>query len=157
MPISVILTMDISTTNAAAEASHIPDGITPVTPAAFHILLALLASASHGYAIMQKVERLTGGRVKIGNATLYRSIQKLAVDGLVEEFSDPAAEGDERRREYRLTPLGLRVARSEAMRLHMLVQVARRLGLLSEKRTAHPARPNPAASRAQKARTGDRR
>lgn len=110
-------------------ATH--DDPAPVTPAVFHILLALHAGASHGYGIMQEVERLTEGRVKLGNATLYRSIQKMAVDGMVEEFSDAAATTDERRREYRLSALGLRTARVEAERHRVLVQVSRRLGLLT--------------------------
>src|SRR5438477_6697494 len=135
-----------------------PDTVEPVTPAVFHILMALVAGASHGYGIMRESERLSGGRARIGNATLYRSIQKMAVDGLVEEFSDPAAAGDERRREYRLTPLGLRVARAEAKRIHLLVQVARRLGLLSEKRPARRSRVDSAASpRPRKSRSGDHR
>ena len=111
--------------------------IAPVTPAVLHILFALIAGASHGYGIRQTIERLSAGRVKIGNATLYRSLQKMAVEGLVEEFSDPLAAIDERRREYRLTSLGLSIARSESRRLHRLVNVARQLGLLSKTKSAH--------------------
>jgi len=111
----------------------------PVTPAVFHILLALVAGASHGYGIMQEVERITGGRVKLGNATLYRSIQKMAVDGMVEEFSDPEAATDARRREYRLTALGLQAARAEAKRHQLLVQISRHLGLLADQHTARQA------------------
>src|ERR1051325_604012 len=102
----------------------------PPTPAVFHVLLALVAGASHGYGIMQEVQRLTGGTVRLGNATLYRSLQKMAVDGLIEEFSPVGAGSDERRREYRLTHLGRRAARAEAQRLAQLVGASRRLGLL---------------------------
>ena len=111
-----------------------PPSPAPVTPAIFHILLALIAGANHGYAIMQEVPRLTHGRVRLGNATLYRSLQRMAVDGLVEEFSDPHSAADERRREYRLTALGRRTAVEESRRLQMLVAAARRLRLLGGRR-----------------------
>ena len=110
----IMSTLVITMTDIAAD-------IAPVTPAVLHILFALIAGASHGYGIRQTIERLSAGRVKIGNATLYRSLQKMAVEGLVEEFSDPLAAIDERRREYRLTSLGLSIARSESRRLHRLV------------------------------------
>jgi DNA-binding PadR family transcriptional regulator len=130
-----------------ASTPYSAEDLPPATPAVFHILLALVSGASHGYGIMQEVERLTGGRVKLGNATLYRSLQKMAVDGMVEEFSDAAAATDERRREYRLTAFGLRTARAEAQRHRLLVQVSGALGLLA----------NSSKSRSRKQAEGHRR
>ena len=80
-----------------------------LTPAVFHILLALADGESHGYGIMQDVERFTNGDTRLGPGTLYRSIQRMLVDGLIEELAislhDEADE--DRRRYYRLTAKGL--------------------------------------------------
>ena len=98
-----------------------------LTPAAFHILLALAAGERHGYGIMREVEALTDGRVRLGPGTLYRTLQRLLADGLIaesEERPDPALD-DERRRYYRLTARGGRLAAAEAERLARLVDVAR--------------------------------
>jgi DNA-binding PadR family transcriptional regulator len=104
----------------------------PLTPAMFHILLALAGGERHGYAIMQEVEALTGGALRLGPGSLYGSIKRMLADGLIEECgerSDPAA-GDERRRYYRLTDLGRRAAGAEARRLEVLVRAARGRRLL---------------------------
>jgi DNA-binding PadR family transcriptional regulator len=104
-----------------------------LTPAVFHILLALADGESHGYGIMQDVERFTNGDTRLGPGTLYRSIQRMLVDGLIEELAislhDEADE--DRRRYYRLTAKGLAVARREAQRLADLVDAARYRGLIS--------------------------
>jgi len=109
-----------------------------LTPAVFHILLALSDGHSHGYGIMQDVEQFTGGELRLGPGTLYRSIQRMLVDGLIEELTialhDEA--DDDRRRHYRLTKKGLEVAQREARRLAGLVDVARRRGLLSRRASA---------------------
>lgn len=109
-----------------------PEALLPLTPAVFHIMLALAEHESHGYGIMQEVSRLTQGQLRLGPGTLYRSIQRLVLDGLIEERKDSAAveEDDERRRYYRLTKLGLEVVRAEARRLATLVDAARQHGLL---------------------------
>ena len=109
-----------------------PETLLPLTPAVFHIMLALAEHECHGYGIMQEVARLTHGQLRLGPGTLYRSIQRLVLDGLIEERKDSAAleEDDERRRYYRLTKLGLDVARAEAQRLATLVDAARQHGLL---------------------------
>ena len=107
----------------------------PVTPAVFQILLALADGESHGYGIMQDVARVTNGETKLGPGTLYRSIQRMLVDGLIEELEialDSEAD-DDRRRYYRLTPRGLDVARAEAGRLADLVDAARARDLLSRR------------------------
>jgi DNA-binding PadR family transcriptional regulator len=97
-----------------------------LTPAAYHILLALAEGDRHGYAIMQDIERMTDGNFSIGAGTLYRSIKRLLKDGLIAEVDPP--EGvqvdDERRRYYRLTPAGLRVVQAETERLAQTVYMA---------------------------------
>src|SRR6266849_741276 len=80
----------------------------PLTPAVFHILLALADGEKHGYAIMQEVEKRTGGEMKMGPGTLYGSIQRMLKDGLIVEVQerDKAGPGEERRRYYALSGLG---------------------------------------------------
>ncbi len=106
---------------------------TPVlTPAAFHIVLALADEERHGYGIMQEVERHTKGSVRLNSGTLYRTIKQLVTAGLIveaDERPDPALD-DERRRYYRLTDAGWRAAQAEAMRLDQLVDTARAKHLL---------------------------
>lgn len=109
-----------------------PDGFLPLTPAKFHILLALAHGEGHGYAIMQEVEARTEGQFTLGPGTLYGSIKRMLADGWIEEVDerpDPALE-DERRRYYRLTDIGRRVATAEAERLARLVQLAHTSHLL---------------------------
>ena len=99
----------------------------------FHILLALADGESHGYGIMQDVERFTNGETRLGPGTLYRSIQRMLIDGLIEELAIALhGETDEdRRRYYRLTPKGLAAAKREAERLADLVDAARHRDLLT--------------------------
>ncbi len=107
-------------------------GMVPLTPAVFQILLVLSDGERHGYAIMKEVEASTSGRMRLGPGTLYRSIKRMLADGLIEqceERPDPELD-DERRRYYRLTALGRRVAGAEAERLAGLVQLARAKRLL---------------------------
>ncbi|HLZ22827.1 MAG TPA: PadR family transcriptional regulator [Ktedonobacterales bacterium] len=103
-----------------------PDEFLPLTPAVFHILLALADSERHGYGIMRDIAERTQGSVRMGPGTLYGTIQRMLADGLIvvaDERPDPAHD-DERRRYYRLSDLGLRVARAEALRLERLVRLA---------------------------------
>lgn len=103
----------------------------PLAPAVFHILLALGDGGLHGYAIMQEVAQRTGGKVRLGPATLYRSLQRMVEGGLIlEQEQRPERGDDERRRYYRLTRFGRRVASAEAQRLADLVAVARARKLL---------------------------
>lgn len=106
-----------------------------LTPAVFHILLALADGPSHGYGIMQDVERFTAGCTRLGPGTLYRSIQRMLVDGLIEELAVAVQNetDDDRRRYYRLTRKGLEVATSEAERLANLVEAARQRKLLAKR------------------------
>src|SRR6266508_4373709 len=109
--------------------------VPPLTPAAFQVLLALAAGQAHGYAVMQFVEQVTAGSVRLGPGTLYRTIARLLADGLIEEAEggDPAAPHDARRRCDRLTPLGRETAQAEAGLLQRLAAAATQAGLLPAK------------------------
>ena len=114
-------------------AGREPGEFLPLTPAVFHILLALADAERHGYGIIKEVEARTGGAVRLGPGTLYGSIRRMLEEGLIEESDerpDPEAD-DERRRYYRLTDFGRRVATAEAQRLAALVSAARAKRLLS--------------------------
>ncbi len=103
-----------------------PEELLPLSPAVFHILLALSAGERHGYGIMREVAAISHGQVRIGPGTLYRSLRQMLDAGMVEESDerpDPALD-DERRRYYRLTGFGRQVAQAEAMRLARLVREA---------------------------------
>ena len=99
----------------------------------FHILLALAPEERHGYAILSEVEGLTDGEIQLEPGTLYRALHRMLKNGWVAESARrPAADqDDERRRYYRLTPLGRRIASTEAERLWRLVTIARAHRLLS--------------------------
>lgn len=108
----------------------------PLTPAVFHILLALVDSEKHGYAIMKDVEEQTQGKMKMGPGTLYRSIKRMLAAGLIEESderADPALD-DQRRRYYKLTAAGRQAATIEAERISWLVRVSRQKHLLAMQR-----------------------
>jgi DNA-binding PadR family transcriptional regulator len=99
----------------------------PLTPAVFHILLALADGEKHGYAIMKDVEVQTGDRIRMGPGTLYGSIKRMTAAGLIEETEerpDPQLD-DERRRYYRLSGLGRKVVAAETQRLSQAVKAAR--------------------------------
>ena len=107
----------------------------PLQPATFHILLALGDEDRHGYAIILDVAERTAGAVRLSAGTLYRSIQRMLEDGLIVEPRERPAphDDDERRRYYRITPIGAAVARAEARRLADLVKMARARGLAPER------------------------
>lgn len=109
-----------------------PDSLLPLQPATFHILLALADEERHGYAIIQEVAARTNGEVRLSAGTLYRSIQRMLDQHLLEEVHRrPAPEDDdERRRYYRITRFGTEVARAEARRLSHLVKLARASGFV---------------------------
>jgi DNA-binding PadR family transcriptional regulator len=104
-----------------------PNELLPLTPAMFHVLVALADGELHGYAVIKDVSTRTGGRVVLGTGTLYGIVKRLLADGLVVESKQrPApAEDDERRRYYRLTPFGREVVTAETARLEAMVDAAR--------------------------------
>jgi DNA-binding PadR family transcriptional regulator len=97
--------------------------LNPLPSAAFQILLALAGEDLHGYGIMRQVEEQTGGQMRLGPGTLYSSIQSLLEENLIEEIEGESEQ--ERRRFYRLTSAGRKLARSEAERLACVLRVAR--------------------------------
>lgn len=103
---------------------------TPLTPAVYHILLALAPGPRHGYAITAEISEATDGALKMGPGTLYGSLRRMEGWALVEPSEPPAgsATGDGReskRRYYRLTPTGREALRQEALRLERAVALAR--------------------------------
>jgi DNA-binding PadR family transcriptional regulator len=114
-----------------------PEPAQPLTPAIFHVLLALAGDDLHGYAILKEVEIRTAGEVKLSTGTLYGIIKRLLNDGLIIERRErPSAHDDERRRYYRLTPEGREVAATEAERLEKVVALARSRHLLKRTQPA---------------------
>lgn len=106
------------------------EDLLPLPEATFHILMAVADDDRHGYAIIQDVAARTDGALKLSPGTLYRSIQRMLEQGLLEETAErPAPElDDERRRYYRITTFGRAVAKAEAQRLTQLVKLARASG-----------------------------
>ena len=93
----------------------------PLSPQQFHILLALLDQPRHGYGIILDAVERTGGEMRMGTGTLYTAIARLLALDLV---ADTHREHD-RRRYYRITPLGRKVALAETARLETMVAEAR--------------------------------
>lgn len=114
-----------------------PEQLLPLTSAVFHILLALTDQERHGYAIMREVAAATQGHTQLGPGTLYGSIKRLLEANLIEESADrpDLALDDERRRYYRLTDFGRRVAEAEATRLSNLVRLAQAKRLINSTTT----------------------
>jgi DNA-binding PadR family transcriptional regulator len=109
-----------------SNSKHIVDDLLPLAPAVFHILLCLAEGERHGYALKREIARRTEGRLKLGPGILYGSINKMLTQGLIEESDerpDPHLD-DERRRYYRVTALGRKVAQAEAQRMRQLVRLA---------------------------------
>jgi DNA-binding PadR family transcriptional regulator len=104
----------------------------PLRPIEFQILLTLAAEDRHGYGIMQEAARLTAGELQLEAGTLYRALHRMLKAGWIAESPRKADETeDERRRYYRLTAHGRRIASDEAQRLSRLVSAARAQRLLT--------------------------
>ena len=103
------------------------DAFLPLTPPMLHTLVALADGEKHGYAILKEVARRTDGAVRLSAGTLYALIRRASADGLIVESDDrpDVSLDDERRRYYRLTPLGRRVAAAEIARFESIVEMAR--------------------------------
>src|SRR5262245_12951440 len=103
-----------------------PEAQTPLTAALFNVLLCLADGEKHGYAILKEVEEQTGGEVQLSTGTLYGIIKRLLSEGLIAELRSRPLEGDDqRRRYYRLTDDGRKVAVAEAQRMEKLLARAR--------------------------------
>src|SRR5450631_790345 len=98
----------------------------PLSPTVFHLLLALGAGERHGYALKREVSRRTNGAINPGAGMLCGSISRMLEQGLIEESEErPDAHlDDERRRYYRITPFGRKVAQADAARMNELVRLA---------------------------------
>ena len=98
----------------------------PLPPPIFHMLLALCQGERHGYALKREILRRTDGKLNLGAGALYGSIARMVERGLVIESDERPDEhlDDERRRYYRITPLGRRVAEAEMLRMRDLVEMA---------------------------------
>jgi DNA-binding PadR family transcriptional regulator len=109
-----------------AKQDRLVDQLLPLPLATFHMLLALTGGERHGYALKREILRRSGGKLNLGSGALYGSINKMLEQGLIEESEerpDPHLD-DERRRYYRITALGRRVAEAETARLRELVRLA---------------------------------
>ena len=118
-------------------AAEDPTAYLPLSPAVFHVMVSLADADRHGYAIIKDVDERTGGAERLGAGTLYAILKRLLDDRLIAEL--PAARADlddQRRRYYRLTPLGRRVAKAEVERLERASAQARSTGLFGRTRRA---------------------
>lgn len=105
-----------------------PRSFLPLTPLAFHVMLALADEDRHGYGVIREVETRSGGVIRLRSGTLYTLLQRLLAAALIVESDvrpDPD-EDDERRRYYRVTDLGRKVLTAEARRLETALAEARR-------------------------------
>jgi len=106
----------------------------PLPAATFHILVALAEADRHGYAIMQEVAERTGGATRLNPGTLYTTLRRLLEQGVITEI-DSRTLGtlqDERRRLYRITPFGRRVATLELDRLSRMIRLGVQAGLAGQ-------------------------
>ena len=108
------------------------DSYLPLRPVEFHILLSLAGGARHGYGIIQDITA-RGDAAVPDVGTMYRALARMLDSGLIE--ASTAKPDDERRNDYRITSLGVRVAKAEARRLDALTRAARLGGLLERKTT----------------------
>lgn len=110
-------------------ASHLP-----LTPPAFHVLLALADGDKHGYVIMKDVAQRTENKVRLSAGTLYGIISRLLGEGMIVETRERPAPAldDERRRYYRLTDFGREVAIAELERMEKVLAMARSKRLLAK-------------------------
>lgn len=105
-----------------------PQDLLPLKPDTFYVLLVLLHGELHGYALMREASRHSEGRVELQAGALYRLLARMLDDGLVAESQRrPAPDADDqRRRYYRITPLGQQVIAAEAERMAALADAAQR-------------------------------
>ena len=99
--------------------THIKKVYVPMTETGFYILMCL-REESHGYSIVQKVENLTEGAVKLSPGTMYGSLSKMEKDGLIRFVRE-----EEKRKIYQITDLGTEVLELELKRIDRLYRNAR--------------------------------
>lgn len=97
---------------------HIKKVYVPMTETAFYILLCL-KKPNHGYGIVQTVEKLTDGAIKLAPGTMYGSLSKMEKDGLISFVRE-----EEKRKIYQITELGLEVLQIELKRIERLYRIA---------------------------------
>ncbi len=98
--------------------AHIKKVYVPMTETAFYILLCL-KTPNHGYGIVQTVERLTEGAIKLAPGTMYGSLSKMEKDGLIRFVRE-----EEKRKIYEITDLGREVLQTEIARIERLYRIA---------------------------------
>lgn len=119
---------------------HTPDrdvrSLLPLPSHDFSVLLTLAENACHAYGLVKAVESQPDGGVRLELGSLYRILARLTAEGVIEETRGPGGEEAvhaSRRKYYRLTPFGRRVAEAEAARLQAVIRMARRRHLVSAK------------------------
>ena len=115
-----------------------PQDLLPLTPGMFHVLIALADGEKHGYAIIKEVARRTDDAIRLSAGTLYTLIRRFVQDGVIAESEErpDASLDDERRRYYRLTEFGRRVAQAEGRRMEEALGMARAKKLIPRARTS---------------------
>jgi DNA-binding PadR family transcriptional regulator len=113
-----------------------PSELLPLSPPVLRILITLGDRELHGYAIMQELKERTEGRETLLPGTLYSSIARMVSQGLVQEAerTDQPSSGGPKRRYYRSTDFGRRVARAEMERMETLMNMARATNLIPSTR-----------------------
>jgi len=124
---------------------NVAPALAPLSTQVFQILLSLVDGDMHGYALIQDIRRRTDGEITLTASTLYAAVKRLLASGWIEEVAldTPPPDHDDRRRYYRISPVGRAAARAEALRLERLTAMAREKRLLGGLRTS----PNPKGSR----------
>lgn len=102
----------------------------PLSPVALYVLLTLADGERHGYAIIKEIEAASNGEIRVLPGTLYRVMKQLVDDRWIVEVEPYGGEDDERRRYYRITPWGRKVAQAEVERMAMVLRMARERRLL---------------------------
>ena len=121
---------------SSSRVAPTPDSLLPLKPVVFQVLLSLIDGERHGYALVQDIAERTSARIDLEPGNLYRILKSMMDEGVIEEAERRAApdRDDERRRYYRITPFGRKVARAEAMRLEEIVAEARARNLIPARR-----------------------
>lgn len=116
----------MSVTDISLEATINTTDFLPLREPTLFILLSISAEKKHGYAILQDVETLSQGHVRLSNGTLYGALTRLLDQGLIEQTpSDEPQTSGKPRKAYQLTRDGLAILQTEIERLNTLVRIAR--------------------------------